>query len=84
MILSCDIVDLCCEWAGAGWDWVPGTGSPYCPPLLHFPANLKHNKRPFYPQNKLTITPHFFTQIRKIQREKALILVGKGGEDGVG
>ena len=27
-----------------------------CPPLLHFPANLKHNKRPFYPQNKLTIT----------------------------
>ena len=49
----CDIGDLCRP------PGPPRAARPPCPPLLHFPANLKHNKRPFYPQNKLTITQQF-------------------------
>ena len=45
------------QWWRAG----PGGLTVSSAPLLHFPANLKHNKRPFYPQNKLTIT-QIFTQ----------------------
>ena len=51
----------CWSVPGQWWRAGPGGLTVSSAPLLHFPANLKHNKRPFYPQNKLTIT-QIFTQ----------------------
>ena len=46
-----DIDDLCeCSVSRA---------SPACPPL-HFPANLKHNKRPFYSTKQSIQSHHIF------------------------
>ena len=35
-------------------------GLPACPPL-HFPANLKHNKRPFYSTKQSIQSHHIFS-----------------------